>query len=504
MNETATATKTRRKLRKKPKPGFSTPSLPIGGDREEGIRVQPKLKVWQAEQVILDVICVLVTFLFTAWFFRVSGSGAYALGPSDHPLYIRLSAAVSLGIILLFAWQGIYSRDYSVLNINHSRRFLRGTFMGVTVMVILVFVFQDHPAMRRHLILSTFLLPLLLTGEKSILGSMVSKRLQHVRGEKNLLILGSHTRGNHFLMRRFHLRMLGYELIGFLDSDPAKTGREIVNTSLEITGNLSVLGSYEDLEDVIAARSVSEIWINDPEMPPEIWDRIRGLCENHSVACSLIPSIFSYTAPQLDVINLDGIPVVRFQQQVKRSLFDVVKRFFDIVFATVAILLTSPLMILLAILIRSDTPGPALFRQERIGENGKPFNMFKFRSMYIDTPKYMESPLNQNDPRITRVGRFIRKTSLDELPQLFNVFLGDMSVVGPRPEMPFIVRHYDDLERMRLRVKPGITGLWQISADRSIPIHKNLDYDLFYLKNRSLMLDLTIMWRTVGLMLRGI
>jgi lipopolysaccharide/colanic/teichoic acid biosynthesis glycosyltransferase len=147
---------------------------------------------------------------------------------------------------------------------------------------------------------------------------------------------------------------------------------------------------------------------------------------------------------------------------------------------------------------------PALFSQVRVGQFGKRFRILKFRTMYRDVESYAPTPRDQNDPRVTRVGRFLRRTSLDELPQLFNVLRGEMSLVGPRPEMPFIVDQYTPTQRERLLAKPGLTGLWQISADRAFEIHENIDYDLYYIRNRSILLDLVILLHTLVFAIRGV
>jgi lipopolysaccharide/colanic/teichoic acid biosynthesis glycosyltransferase len=161
------------------------------------------------------------------------------------------------------------------------------------------------------------------------------------------------------------------------------------------------------------------------------------------------------------------------------------------------LLLTSPLLFFIAFIVKLDSPGPAFFVQKRVGCQGELFNIFKFRSMYANAPMYDFSPATSHDLRITRVGRFIRQTSLDELPQLMNVFLGNMSLVGPRPEMPFIVREYTPEYRQRLQVIPGITGLWQLSADRGSLIHENIQYDLYYIRNRGIFMDIAILIHTL-------
>lgn len=179
------------------------------------------------------------------------------------------------------------------------------------------------------------------------------------------------------------------------------------------------------------------------------------------------------------------------------------KRIFDFCVSSILLILLSPVFLLIALLIRLTSHGPALFVQRRVGRDGVLFKMYKFRSMSCRARPYECSPRNSRDPRITPIGRFLRRTSLDELPQLLNVFFGQMSLVGPRPEMPFIVRRYNSQQRRRLDVMPGITGFWQLSADRAYPIHENLHHDFAYIRRRTLSLDLAILIHTLFFAMRG-
>lgn len=181
-----------------------------------------------------------------------------------------------------------------------------------------------------------------------------------------------------------------------------------------------------------------------------------------------------------------------------------VKRSADLFLAAMALILVTPLFLIVAALIKIDSRGPVLIRQKRIGRKGAAFFMWKFRSMHAGAERYARSPVSESDPRLTRFGRSLRRLSIDELPQLFNVLSGDMSLVGPRPEMPFIVNKYKPHERLRLDAIPGITGLWQISPARAMPIHKHLEFDLFYIEHRNIFLDLAILLRTVTAVVRGI
>lgn len=203
-------------------------------------------------------------------------------------------------------------------------------------------------------------------------------------------------------------------------------------------------------------------------------------------------------------INSESVAAALLRQASSRPIYAAAKRASDVAGSLALLLLLLPVFALVAALVRLDSSGPAIFHQRRIGKNGEEFLLWKFRSMRTDAPKYARSPASTLDPRLTRIGRLIRRISLDELPQLINVLRGEMSLVGPRPEMPFIVDGYSSLERERLTVKPGITGLWQVSPARAFPIHENLQYDLHYIHHRNLMLDGAILLCTVAAVIRGI
>jgi exopolysaccharide biosynthesis polyprenyl glycosylphosphotransferase len=202
--------------------------------------------------------------------------------------------------------------------------------------------------------------------------------------------------------------------------------------------------------------------------------------------------------------DVDGIVMWRARKSEWPDVYRLIKRGFDAVAAAVLIVLFSPVLAAVAIAIKMTSPGEVLFRQERIGRGGKRFTILKFRSMHKHACGDGFSPTSGTDARISRVGRILRKTSLDELPQLFNVLRGEMSLVGPRPEMPFIAEKYTQLESRRLEVVPGITGLWQISAHRKELIHNNMQYDLYYVRHRGFFMDLAILIHTIGFAMRGL
>lgn len=187
----------------------------------------------------------------------------------------------------------------------------------------------------------------------------------------------------------------------------------------------------------------------------------------------------------------------------RKKVYMILKRILDFALAVISFVIASPFLLAIIIAIKLDSPGPSVFKQKRAGLNGDLFMMYKFRTMYRDAKPEEYAPTMPGDARITRIGRFLRRTSLDELPQLLNVIFGQMSLVGPRPEMKFIVDTYTPLQKARMLVKPGLTGLWQIYGRKDLPLHKNVEYDLFYIQNCSLRLDFMIILRTFGVVFNG-
>jgi exopolysaccharide biosynthesis polyprenyl glycosylphosphotransferase len=231
------------------------------------------------------------------------------------------------------------------------------------------------------------------------------------------------------------------------------------------------------------------------------------------VRVRLVPDYLRLVVVQSSVESLGGIPLIGLREPRITGFSWATKRLFDLACTLALLLFTWPLMLLIALAIRLDEPGPVIFRQQRVGENGRLFWMYKFRTMCNDADRRgpelafdgQGHPIYKwpDDHRVTRVGRWLRRTSLDEMPQFFNVLRGDMSLVGPRPEMLFLVERYDAWQRQRLAVPPGITGWWQVNGRSDLPMHLNTQFDLYYIRNYSMWLDLKILWRTVGVVVRG-
>jgi lipopolysaccharide/colanic/teichoic acid biosynthesis glycosyltransferase len=266
---------------------------------------------------------------------------------------------------------------------------------------------------------------------------------------------------------------------------------------------LDVQVGRNNIKKLAPDRGTAAIALAMPQIQQHQAVSVVGECESQDPGTSwaLGPGYRSDRGPrhrppcELEVQARSGHPA--------ESLLDLGRRGIDILGASAMLLAVAPVFTLVAALIKIDSRGPVFFRHARVGRHARHFDMWKFRTMRADVDRYQRSPTSDGDPRLTRVGRILRRTSVDELPQLINVLRGDMSLVGPRPEMPFIAAKHNALARSRVRVKPGMTGLWQISPARAFPIHENIEYDLFYVDHQNLFLDCAILLRTLTAVVRG-
>jgi undecaprenyl-phosphate galactose phosphotransferase len=303
----------------------------------------------------------------------------------------------------------------------------------------------------------------------------------------------------------------GFEVVGFADDALAKGAR--VFEDLCVVGKISQLKSLVkeyDIEDIIIAQSDIT-----HEKLLELVDKAKATKANVRLASD----VYRIIPEKVFVERFMGVPVVLLPQNYNNLLFSVYKRVFDFVFAALALLLLAIPLLVIAALIKYSSKGPVFFRTKRIGKDGKPFEFYKFRTMYTDSDdtihrEFVSEYIKQNsgeksgkikkitdDPRVTRIGKFLRRTSLDELPQLFNVLRGEMSLVGPRPCLPYEWEQYDEWHRRRFSVIPGCTGLWQVSGRSAVDFNDMVILDLFYIDNMSPLLDLKIIFRTIPVML---
>lgn len=299
-------------------------------------------------------------------------------------------------------------------------------------------------------------------------------------------------------------RSAGIVVVGYLDDNISEIPRSV---------SRPVLGTLSDAGQVIREQHVDELIV---ALPLRAHGRLVDLVtELHKlpVRIHVVPDLFDLAFARTTIDDLGGIPLIGLRDPAIEGFPRLAKRSFDLVVSGIALVILTPLMAVIALAIKLDDPGPVFFWQQRVGDNGKLFWMWKFRSMCADAEERLGDVLinaadgqvvhkQPGDPRVTRVGKFLRGWSLDELPQLINVLKGEMSLVGPRPELPWLAEKYEPWQRTRFAVPQGITGWWQVNGRSDKPMHLHVDEDLYYIQNYSLLLDIRILWRTLGAVLK--
>jgi exopolysaccharide biosynthesis polyprenyl glycosylphosphotransferase len=329
-------------------------------------------------------------------------------------------------------------------------------------------------------------------------------RLSTIKPEqRRVLIAGAGPVGRQLQEQIIQNPQLGLSIIGFLDDDPKK-----MRSAPDILGTLSSarhIATRYNSEDVVIAlphrayKKVNQLVLDLHDLPVKVW---------------VIPDYFQLALHKAVVEEFAGIPMLDLRAPALNDYQRLVKRGFDLVISFFLLPPSLLIMAVVALMIRLEGSGSILFSQQRVGENGRLFKMYKFRTMVPNAEqiRYIVERVDENgnlihksldDPRVTRIGRFLRHTSLDELPQLFNVITGDMSLIGPRPELPYLVEKYEPWQRTRFAVPQGITGWWQVNGRSDKPMHLHTEDDLYYVRNYSLILDIRILLKTIATVFRG-
>ncbi|MBR5901032.1 sugar transferase [bacterium] len=432
--------------------------------------------------------------------------------PDQENFYLTLAIVFSLILVLYNILRKYYRGDNSILNVKEYQHIISSYCFAAVLTCAFYFLyyiylhnieksFTDKLFSRRIYCYSIAYAFFMVICFRAFMNWLMGKL--HKKGflVRKCIVLGAGNNGKLVARRLMRHTAHHYLPVCYLDDFIPK------GTEIEVEKNgfkLKVEGTVDDLERLIKDLDITSVFFCMSEAPAEKIFGVMDLCYSLGVPFYFTPRL--YTIPQvIRSYEIAGIFVLSIIHDFGVSwYYNFVKRAFDIAFSLLIFIPALPVMLLVALAIKLDSKGPVFFTQERVGLNGKKFIMYKFRSMRTEAGGSELKPKDGRDPRITRVGHFLRLTSLDELPQILNVLKGDMSVVGPRPEMTFIVDTYDKWQSLRLKVKPGITGLWQISAERNLPIHENLDYDMYYLQERSLLLDVVIIFKTVFFVARGI
>jgi exopolysaccharide biosynthesis polyprenyl glycosylphosphotransferase len=454
------------------------------------VSLRPNKVIQSLLLIGLDVLTLGVAFLLTyqirtqlAFFIQIQPLTEY-LGP----------ALVVIGIsILIFMQQGLY-RDVRDLSMLEEYTKIIKSLTYALVLALGITFFLKYYEKSRVLVLLFWVIAVVASIAVRFTYYQIMKRMR-ARGwnQINVAVVGSEKNVKAIKQLLKQYAQLGYHPAV---SVALPKGGSTKSKNLRQLVDHEILSRYQkqEIELVIVSDTVKNyqhiLEIN------EIFNEYAIPHRNVNEAFDLVG--FKTTTTE----GLEGLISSLDEGQIgggKKAL----KRFFDEIAAILFVLATLPLWLLIMLLIKLDSQGPIFFRQERVGFQGRKFLMYKFRSMHTHTPKYAKTPKKQKDPRITRLGVFLRRTSVDELPQLINVIKGDMSLVGPRPEMPFMVEKYKPIYRYRFLVLPGITGLWQVSGRTEKPLEENIKYDLYYIKNQTLLLDFVILLRTLPAVVFG-
>jgi len=458
--------------------------------------------------LITDALLINVAFIIAYWL-RYDLQLFRAVDPANnvpYRVYLPLVAILTILVLLASRREGAYNLRRGRPLFDDLYGVVNATTTAIMLMVVLVF-FYRRLFYSRMIFIYAGILIIILLGLARVARAMIMTRLRQAgHGVDRVLIVGAGEVGRAVMRNLMAQPELGYRVVGFLDDDPDKGTTDM--------GPFKALGPVENLPQVLATHAIDQVIITLPWQYHRKTVRLVAESERAGVKARVVPDLFQLSLGQVDVEAINGIPLISVKESSLTGLNLALKRAFDILLSSLAILCLWPLGLLIALAIKLDSPGPVLFKQPRAGRHGKPFTVYKFRSMYQNAESELEKlrDLNEavgpmfkirDDPRRTRVGRFIRQTSLDELPQLINVLRGEMSLVGPRPALLNEVAQYQDWHRKRLEVLPGITGLWQVSGRSDLSFDEMVMLDIYYAENWSLGLDLRILLRTVPQVIFG-
>ncbi len=452
--------------------------------------------VFVATLLLTDVLMAAMAFYAAYWLrsWLPLPNAAPELAPSSR--YAPLMATHILSVLLVFAYSRLYHLTRIPSRVDEFYRTIGASTVGTVLGVALSYLLfkntpieQDYP---RGMVIYAWLLTILLVTMGRLAHGRLRAMLQaHGWGRNRVLVVGTGEVGRMILHKILGNPGMGYQIVGVVATDGATEG----------TLPVPILGQAHDLARLIEQQHVDEVIIALPEATHQDILVLISECERGQATIKVFPDVFQIMAGQMDIGDLGGLPLLTLRDIALRGWRQSIKRAMDIVGAGISLVLVSPIMLLTTILIKLDSPGPAFYVQERMGLDARPFPILKFRSMRQDAEVGGPGWTHRGDPRVTRLGNVLRQLNVDELPQLVNVLLGEMSLVGPRPERPVYVAQFRrSIPRYmdRHRTKAGITGWAQVNGLRGdTSITERTKYDLWYIENWSLLLDIQIIIRTL-------
>ena len=425
------------------------------------------------------------------------------------PLSQYLKAIVFVAYVLLFLFLlfKLYKRERSRWMIDEIHAIIKSLTFGYLILINLTFFIRasDIQYSRTVLVYSYILSIIFLIAWRYLV--LTIERWLHLKGldASRVLIVGSSEMARIVVRKIQEKPFLGYRIVGFTS---------VLTENLVDLESFPYLGSLDQVPSLLDEYPIDEVMITETDLSHFKLLEMVSTCEEYNIDVKMVPTVYDLLIDFADMNDLDGLPLVAVREQpmYKISLF--MKRVFDIVFSSVILAIAWPLCLIIAVLIRLDSRGPIVFIQRRAGVGGVPFKMYKFRTMYEDAESKLDDLVKindldepvfkiKNDPRITRIGRILRRSSLDEILQFWNVLRGDMSIVGPRPEETQLVDKYNIWQRRRLKIKPGITGMQQVMCRGTTSLSDRIKYDIFYLRKHSLLVDIYIILKTIPVVITG-
>ena len=446
---------------------------------------------------LLDLVLTTAAFLMSIWIrcFLLPDVG---IDFCSHVFMIPLLFFFIMGFLSYF---GAYESVRRKTSFDYTWAIFRGVSLTVGALLALLFFLNIQYVSRIAIIIFSVLEFVALSFVRLAIKSYFIRSVK--RGDKALrvLILGTGERAKDLSMNLRKQAELGVKIVGHLDPDPQRVGRVVIDAP--------VIGTVDDIHDILKKNVIDEVIIAIPRSLLNDAQSIAFACEEEGIRLRFMADVFSLQVARVRLTKVRDIPLLTFDSVAQDEFKLLFKRCLEFTITLLSMPIVLPVIAIIAIFVKLDSPGPAFFVQQRVGLKKRLFPMIKFRSMYIDAEEKLkeiehlneaEGPIfkMKNDPRVTRVGKFIRKTSMDELPQLFNVIMGHMSLVGPRPMSIRDVDLFDTgIQRKRFSVKPGLTCIWQISGRSNLPFEKWLELDLQYIEHWTLGLDMRILFKTV-------
>lgn len=521
-------------LRSRSSSGSARPLEPAA--RSAAVRRLPAVSVPHFAAVLMaiaDVAAAAIAFALS-YLIRFEWN-VIALRPvADAPAaeYAKLFVLIAGGLAVVARLCGLYRTDFLRSTLEDTYVVAKVVTIAMSAGLAITFFYRETAFSRVMLPLSWALTILLIAATHALYRRWLIGRYAAGLDRRRSIVIGT---PSSYLLRRLQREpAFGIDLLGWLGerrrgsrdaapdawqrrSDPGEAGALVRSALLHTEVAPAAphrLGGVDDTRAVLSKLDVQQAVIVEHGLTHEQLLQVIDICEQRGIEVRLIPPIYDLLVDSEDLMFVDGVPLVRVDEARQGFARAILKRMVDIAVAAVVLALAAPIFVIVAIAIKWSSPGPVFFRQLRAGKGGRPFEMLKFRTMVPDAEQRLAQVVDldrldepvfkvAHDPRVTAVGRWLRRSSLDELPQIVNVLKGDMSLVGPRPEELQIVDRYDVWQRRRLKVKPGITGLQQVEARGTLNLGHRVRLDIYYTRKQSLMLDLLILARTVGVVLSG-